>query len=215
MKNRSRMRCDSVAVLTVLMVFAGWPRLTPAASAPAERTAPHAPAQETSLTAIVLVAQDVVSDPNFGGSIVVVMNNLAPAPVGIILNRPTALPVSRLFPKLKQLARVRDKVYFGGPVELTSVWYLFRAGKAPARAIRVCAGVYVSSSRKLLLQLLSRPRPMQGLRIFVGHAGWAPGQLQMEIQGGAWVPRRADAVSIFEAAPLLPWPSGPGPKGPT
>lgn len=170
--------------------------------------------QGNALTAIVLVAQDVVSDPNFGGSIVVVMNNLGPAPVGIILNRPTQLPVSRLFPKLRQLARVQDKVYFGGPVELTSVWYLVRAKTTPAHAIRVCDGVYVSSNRKLLLELLGRRKPMQGLRIFVGHAGWAPGQLQMEIQGGAWAPRRADTVSIFNATPLLPWPSGHGPKGP-
>ncbi len=166
------------------------------------------------MTAMLLVAQDVVFDPNFGGSIVVVMNDLGPAPVGIIINRPMPLTVARFFPKLKRLAQVHDKLYYGGPVEFGTVWYLFRAKTAPASAIRVCDGVYVSSDEKLLHTLLGRPNPMEGLRIFVGHAGWAPGQLQAEIEGGAWAPRRADAESIFNPKPLAPWPGAQGPRGP-
>ncbi|HET9109131.1 MAG TPA: YqgE/AlgH family protein, partial [Steroidobacteraceae bacterium] len=133
---------------------------------------PHARAH--ALTAMLLVARSVVADPNFGGSIVVVMNNLAPVPVGIIINRPMPISVARLFPQLK-LAHVRARVYYGGPVGFGKAWYLFRAKTAPAGAVRVCAGVYVSAERKLLLELLARRRPMQGLRIFIGHAGWAPG----------------------------------------
>ena len=177
----------------------------------AARTASAAGAKD-SLTSILLVAQDVVSDPNFGGSIVVVMNNLGPAPVGIVVNRPMPLTVARLFPKLKRLAQVQDKVYFGGPVEFPTVWYLFRAKTAPASAIEVCDGVYVSSDEKFLRELLDRRNPMEGLRIFLGHAGWAPDQLQGEIEGGAWRPRQADAESIFNAKPVLPWPSGAGSK---
>jgi putative transcriptional regulator len=201
-----------VAPLAVLLV-SGSPRSTAAAGALLRPAVAAAKAPANALTAILLVAQGVVSDPNFGGSIVVVMNNLAPAPVGVIINRPTSIPISRLFPELKRLAKLPDKVYFGGPVEIRSVWFLLRARQAPAHAIRVCDGVYVSSSRNLLLQLLGRQRPMEGLRIFVGHAGWAPGQLQAEIEGGAWAPKRADAESIFNPEPLLPWPTRRGAKG--
>lgn len=193
------------AVLLAALLLPGPLPLAATAATPPKSTAPS-PSGKT-LTSIVIVAQDVVSDPNFGGSIVVVMNNLGPAPVGIIINRPMPLSVARFFPKLKQLAQVQDKVYYGGPVEFGNVWYLFRAKTAPATAIRVCDGVYVSSDDKLLLRLLARPRPMEGLRIFIGHAGWAPGQLEAEIQGGAWTPRRAEAAAIFDPKPLLPWPS--------
>jgi len=190
------------AGLLALLLVSGSPPLASGAAPPKSKT----------LTSIVIVAQDAVADPNFGGSIVVVMNNLGPAPVGIIINRPMPLSVARLFPKLKHLAQVSDKVYYGGPVEFGTVWYLFRAKTAPASAIRVCDGVYVGSDDKLLLKLLGRAKPMEGLRIFIGHAGWAPGQLEAEIQGGAWTPRRADAASIFDAKPLLPWPSGQSAK---
>lgn len=203
MKKAFRVGGCLAAVLLAMLLL---PRSVAAAGAAPRHAVPHARAPASALTAILIVAQDVVSDPNFAGSIVVVMNNLGPAPVGIILNRPMSLPVSRFFPRLGRLAHVQEKVYYGGPVEFGKVWYLFRAAKARAGAVRVCDGVYVSSDRKLLLQLLARKKPMQGLRIFVGHAGWAPGQLQAEIEGGAWSARRADAKSIFDPGPLRPWP---------
>jgi putative transcriptional regulator len=198
--------------VTALLVPAASPPTAAADVGHPAAAAPNAKAAQGRITALLLVAQDVVADPNFGGSIVVVMNNLGPAPVGIIINRPMPLTVARFFPQLKGLGQVHDKLYFGGPVEFGTVWYLFRAKSAPASAIRVCDGVYVSSDEKLLHNLLGRPKPMEGLRIFVGHAGWAPGQLQAEIQGGAWTPRRADAESIFDPKPVLPWPSGRGSK---
>ena len=200
------------AALLVMLLLPGASLPASAAGAPAKPAATTKSAPSKALTSILIVAQGLVSDPNFGGSVVVVMNNLGPAPVGIIINRPMPLTVARFFPKLKQLAQVPDRMYFGGPVEFGTVWYLFRAKTAPATAIRVCDGVYVSSDDKLLLKLLGRPNPMQGLRLFIGHAGWYPGQLQMEIQGGAWAPKRADADSIFNPEPKLPWPAASGPK---
>jgi len=50
------------------------------------------------LTAILLIARGDLPDSNFADSVVLVMNNLGPAPVGIIINRPMPIPVSRLFP---------------------------------------------------------------------------------------------------------------------
>lgn len=202
------------AALLVLLLMPGPLPATSAAGAAAKPLAPKEKAPTSSLTAILLVARGIVSDPNFGGSIVVVMNNLGPAPIGIIINRPMPLTVARFFPKQKRLAQLHDRIYFGGPVEFDTdaVWYLFRAKTAPASAIRVCDGVYVSSDHRLLLELLHRQNPMQGLRIFVGHAGWFPGQLQAEIEAGAWTPRRADAGSIFNPRPQLPWPSAGGSK---
>jgi putative transcriptional regulator len=199
------------AALLVILLLPAWLRATPAAGTPPGAAA-SGKAPGHAMTAILLVAQGAVSDPNFEGSIVVVMNNIGPAPVGIIINRPMPLPVSRFFPKVKHLAQARDKVYFGGPVEFGDVWFLFRARTAPATAFKVCEGVYVSWDGKLLLKMLKRGKPLEGLRLFIGHAGWAPGQLQAEIAAGAWVPKRVDVNSIFNPQPVLPWPAHRGPK---
>jgi putative transcriptional regulator len=179
--------------LCALLLFSGSSRPGPAGDA-------------QPLTAILLIARDDLPDSSFADSIVLVMNNLAPGPVGIIINRPTAVPVSRLFPDLKRLAQVRDKVYFGGPVDLESVWFLFRAATPPEHAIQVCDGVNLSADRRLLLQLLGRSKPMDGLRIFLGHAGWAPGQLEAEIERRDWTSKRAEMEVIFSGKSEHPWP---------
>lgn len=164
------------------------------------------------LTAILLVARDDLPDSVFADSVVLVMNNLGPAPVGIIINRPTPIPVSRLFPDLKRLAKVPDKVYFGGPVDFGSVWFLFRAAAPPEHAIKACDGVYLSADRPLLLQLLGRDKPMESLRILVGHSGWAPGQLEAEIDRRDWTLKRAEVDAIFSSKSQHPWPSPQAPK---
>jgi len=186
-------------MLCALLLLSGssWPASTPDAKP---------------LTAILLVARDDLPDPNFSDSIVLVMNNLAPGPVGIIINRPMQIPVSHLFPDVERLAKVTDKVYLGGPIDLGAVWFLFRAATPPEHAILTCDGVYLSADRELLRKLLGRDKPMDGLRIFLGHAGWAPGQLEAEIERRDWTLKRADAEAIFGGKSDHPWPSRAAPK---
>jgi putative transcriptional regulator len=173
---------------------------------------PASSADTKPLNSILIVARDALPDSNFADSIVLVMNNLGPGPVGIIINRPMPVPVARLFPDIEGLARVRDKVYFGGPVDFGSVWFLFRAAKPPEHAVRACDDVYLSADRELLLQLLGRKKPMDNLRIFLGHAGWAPGQLEAEIERQDWTSKRAEMEAIFSGKSEHPWPS---PRDPT
>ena len=184
---------EAASALCVLLLLCGvsWPT-----------SAEDAKAQ----TAILLVARGELNDPFFADSVVLVMNNLGPAPIGLVVNRPTEIPVSHLFPDLKRLGQVKDKVYFGGPVEMASVWFLFRASKAPEHAVQAFTGICVSANRDLLLQLLGRDKPMDGLRIFIGHSGWAPGQLEGEIARGAWSLERPAPDAIFNRKPEHPWP---------
>ena len=157
-------------------------------------------------TTILIVARAELRDSNFKNSVVLVMNNIGPAPAGVIINRPTSIAVSRLFPDLERLAQLDDKVYFGGPVEIASVSFLFRADTPPEHANQVLDGVYMSTNRELLRKLLGREKPMEGLRIFVGYSGWAPGQLEAEIARGDWSLAPAEMSAIFNGKSEHPWP---------
>jgi putative transcriptional regulator len=186
------------ALCTLLLIFAvPWP-------ISAEDAEP--------LTAILLIARTDLPDSDFADSVVLALNHIGPAPIGIIVNRPTQITVSDLFPDLKRLARLREKVYFGGPVELKSVWFLFRAATPPEHATKAFDGVYLSANRELLVQLLGRDKPMDGLRIFIGHAGWAPGQLEAEVERGDWTLERADSNAIFNGKSEHPWPASQIPR---
>jgi putative transcriptional regulator len=176
------------------------------ASSPAISVAGDAP-----LTAIVITAKTELPDDNFAQSTALVLNNIGPAPVGLIVNRPTKFAVAHLFPELgPELARVHDRIFFGGPVEPETVWFLVRATRAPEHSIKAFDDVYISSSRELLIRLLRRRKPMEGLRIFIGHAGWAPGQLEAEIRHGDWTLGKARADTIFSNKNNHPWPSASG-----
>ena len=164
------------------------------------------------LTTILLVARAELADSNFKDSVVLVMNNIGPGPAGVIINRPTRIAVSRLFPDLERLAHRDDKLYFGGPVEIASVSFLFRADTPPPEhATQVLDGVYFSTNRELLRKLLGRDKPMDGLRIFIGHSGWAPGQLEAEIARGDWALAPAETDTIFDRKSEHPWPEQQAP----
>jgi putative transcriptional regulator len=191
---RLRLRRGVAAALCALVLLCGacWP---------------CAAADTKPMTAIFLVARAELPDPNFADSVVLVMNNLGAGPVGLIINRPTKIPVSELFPDLKQLAPLHDKIYFGGPVEIRTVWFLFRALKQPEHALQACDGVYLSADKELLLRLLHRDKPMEGLRIFIGHSGWTPEQLQNEVSRGDWTLKHAESDAVFHGQTEHPWPS--------
>jgi putative transcriptional regulator len=188
----------AAAICTSLLVLAAAPQTSAATS--------------KDVTAILLTARAELPDSDFADSVVLVMNNLGPAPIGVIINKPTPIPVARLFPEIKRLATLSDRVYFGGPVEFGSVWFLFRASATPERAIKASEGVYISADRDLLLQLLAREKPMDGLRIFIGHSGWAPGQLEEEIARGDWALGKAESNAIFSGKSDHPWPPTKGPN---
>jgi putative transcriptional regulator len=168
------------------------------------------------LTTILLVARAELPDPNFKDAVVLVMNNIAPAPAGLIINRPTRIPVAHLFPDIEGLANLDDKVYFGGPVQIESASFLFRAAIPPEDATHVVDDVYLSMDGELLRKLLSREKPMEGLRIFIGYSGWGAGQLQAEIARGDWTLAPAEPHAIFDGKSEHPWPerpaSGVGPR---
>jgi putative transcriptional regulator len=163
------------------------------------------------LTTILLVARAELADSNFKDSVVLVMNNIGPAPAGVIINKPTRIAVSRLFPDLERLAQLDGKLYFGGPVETAFVSFLFRADTPPEHATQVLDGIYFSTNGELLRKLLGRDKPMDGLRIFIGHSGWAPGQLEAEIARGDWALAPAETDTIFDRKSEHPWPEQQAP----
>jgi putative transcriptional regulator len=133
------------------------------------------------MKSILLVARKNLPDPYFRDSVVLVTRSDGPAPVGVIVNRPTDVPLSRVFPDIEGLRSQDEKLFFGGPVMPGQLVVVFRAAVPPTEAIEVLEGVYMSPSGELLRELLGREPPIEGLRVFAGRAGWAPGQLESEV----------------------------------
>jgi putative transcriptional regulator len=157
------------------------------------------------MKSIFLVARKDLPDPFFRDSVVLVTSYGGPAPVGVIVNRPTQISLSSVFLDIGRLRSPEEKVFFGGPVGREELVVAFRAAVAPADAIEILDGVCMSSSSKLLRELLGRETSVDGLRVFAGHASWGPGQLESEVARGDWHLARADARTIFDKKPESLW----------
>lgn len=176
-------------ILALLLLAACLPPLR-AAEGDAEAPRPNS---------VFLVASRTLLDPNFRETVLLVTQHGGGGPVGVIINRPSRIPLARLFPDIEGLSGRPDKVLHGGPVGPRVLVFVFRAPSAPPNAIALLDGVYMSLDQSLLRELLKRDSPLEGLRVYAGYAGWAPGQLQAEIARGSWHLAAADAHSIFAA----------------
>jgi putative transcriptional regulator len=163
-------------------------------------------AAEGDANAIFLVAGTELRDPNFHETVVLVTHPREGAPWGVIINRPLEQKLSEIFTEFETLKGRKDTLFFGGPVVRDGLVFLVRSAQPPPRAVAVLRDVYFVGDVEWIEGLLRRPEPTQGVRVYAGYAGWAPGQLQAEISRGGWHVLPADATTIFETDPLRIWP---------
>lgn len=124
--------------------------------------------------AILLVAKANMIDPNFSETVVLVTQTPDAGTVGVILNRPSG----------KRHEKTGEPMYSGGPVMPQVTVALFAAERAPVASFHVLQGVYLSMHPQNVDALPSRRG--QRLRFFAGFSGWAPNQLQSELQRDGW-----------------------------
>lgn len=166
-----------IARLAVLLLC-----LAPAAAQPQKES----PQGQDPPNGILLVAKPGLADPNFRETVVLVTQAADASTVGVILNRPTSR-------KHEQSA---EPVYFGGPVMPEVLVALFRSEHAPeAASFHVLKGVYLSMHPQSIERLLTE-RGSQ-YRLYAGFSGWAPGQLQNEMQRDGWYVLPVAAELLF------------------
>lgn len=152
----------------------------------------------------VLVASRSLRDPDFAGTVVLLVHYDENGVLGLILNRRTDVPLSRVL-DLKAAKDRSDRVYLGGPVELSAIFALFQSSAKVKKAENVCSGVYFISDKDLFEKTLSsRPDP-GAFHVYLGYAGWTQDQLRNEVQLGAWFIFPADSNTIFNADPDSLW----------
>jgi putative transcriptional regulator len=156
---------------------------------------------------VFLVANRDLADPNFRAAVILIVDHGADGTRGLVVNRPTDIPFAAALPEVEALQKLKDTVYVGGPVARYLVSLLVRADRPPADTVQVFDSVYFSHKLSALLHLLEGTRTGVTLRAYVGHAGWAPGQLAVELDRGDWHITGADAAAIFDSVAEQVWPT--------
>jgi putative transcriptional regulator len=165
---------------------------------------------------IFLVAKPDMQDPRFQRTVVLLLAHSDKGTLGVIINRPTEILLSRVLPDLQVPAADEHALFFGGPVGMDMLIFLMRSNAPPKHGSHVMTDVYYSADRETLEELLKKQKDKHELRMYLGHSGWAPGQLAAEIARGDWLLARASSVTVFQKDLHTIWPElieqrpGPG-----
>jgi len=153
---------------------------------------------------VFLVARSPIDKGPFHRSVVLLLKHDNEGTLGLIVNRRTGVPLSEALPDL-DTGEASPPLFFGGPVALEGLVVLFRSQAPPEGAEEVLNGLYYSGERSVLKMLLERESSHGELRLFVGHSGWAPGQLAAELRTRAWDVQPADIFTLFRTEPSWLW----------
>jgi len=144
---------------------------------------------------LFLIAKPALVDPNFRHSVVLVTQAPDGTTVGFIINRPSNRSLAQILPDSEVFKRFTEPLYIGGPVQREDLFAVFRTKEKPEGALNVLDDVAFALDPAVVEKLMHSP-PAR-VRFFNGYAGWAPGQLAVELERGGWYVLNADADTVF------------------
>lgn len=209
--NLCRARWTPLVALLILLLAAGSHPLYAEPASVAAR--PYVVAKARSLpfeaklaAGTFLVASRRLRDPSFAKTVILLVAYGENGAQGVIINRPSPIQVSKALPDLPSPKAPSPYIYLGGPVAPTQMRILVHTDKPTDDMQPVLENVYLSGSPEVLRALLKQTEPNPRFRTFAGYAGWAPGQLEREIERGGWHIFHADVDTIFDPNPDSVWP---------
>jgi len=158
----------------------------------------------------LLVATPLLGDPNFRRTVVLIVEHEEiQGTLGVVLNRPTTVEVSQVLDQWTDLTSEPSVVFRGGPVAPSSALALaLIPGSDEPIGWRALDGA-PALARLGLLDLDTPPKllgpAITSMRVYAGYAGWSPGQLEAEIDEGAWYVLSAQPGDAFVPEPELLW----------
>jgi putative transcriptional regulator len=156
----------------------------------------------TSFAGQLLVAMPQMLDERFARSVVYLCAHSGEAgAMGLVINKPLgSLTMGELLAQLDiSSSRIADSrpVHFGGPVEAGRGFVLHTADYSEEATLIVNGNIAVTATLDILRAIAKGQGPRQSL-FALGYAGWAPGQLDAEIQANGWLSVAADDDIVFD-----------------
>lgn len=161
----------------------------------------RAPLEKGSL----LVALPSLVDPNFKQTVVLLCEAGEDGSMGLVVNRPTPLRLSEALPEQDILQGSDVPVYMGGPVQTDRILILNRGGSPVEGFLPIFSEIALGGTLEALKEAATGLGITGEFRPYRGYAGWGPGQLEDEIDEGAWLVLPGDPDAVFTRHPERLW----------
>lgn len=155
----------------------------------------------------ILVSSPHMLDPNFARTVVLLCDYNEEGALGIVVNRTIDIDLHEVLEQMDvpDTRGIQGPVLWGGPVQPGAVFLTFD-GESPqeqededAPVFSLADGLHVSPARDVIEAVAAKTDG--SAFISLGYAGWGAGQLDGEIQEGAWIVLDVDPDVIFTIPP--------------
>jgi putative transcriptional regulator len=147
---------------------------------------------------VFLVATEQLAQSSFRKTVILLTHYSEQGATGLAINRPSDVPLNEAFPDIKAFRHYSGAVFLGGPVQTNAVFALMRTDKPQEGMYRIADDLYFSAGVDALATGLEDTKSELTTRAYAGYSGWAPGQLDAEINRGDWLVVHADVEIIFK-----------------
>ena len=179
--------------------------------------------RQESLAGYFLISETELTDPNFYRTVVFMIEHNEEGAFGLVVNRLSAVHLGEVLEEAADSPVSEAAIYVGGPVEQQYLFTLHSGlpgAVSSEHAVEPAAGIHFEPFSHSILAYLTdewadlseEARP--SIHIFAGYSGWAPGQLESELDRDAWFLHRATPDIVFRRDPEEGWKDALGKKGP-
>lgn len=147
-----------------------------------------------------LISNSTLKEKNFTESVVFLIEHNEAGAFGLVVNQPESGNFSSLIPD--SIKKGEYRIYKGGPVRPEVLFILYNAATFKDLGEEIIPDVYLGTSVDLLSLLAEQHLPYH---IYHGYAGWAPGQLEAELEAKTWLHMPARKEMIFHENPEIVW----------
>ena len=171
-------------------------------------TASAAPAARGYLDGQMLIAMPAMSDERFSRAVIYVCAHSSEGAMGIVVNQPASnikfpdllvqLEVIPAAERIQLPVEAGDvKVLKGGPVETGRGFVLHSADFLIENSTLPIDDDICLTATLDILKAIAHGQGPESAILALGYAGWAPGQLEQEIQQNGWLHCAADSELTF------------------
>jgi putative transcriptional regulator len=143
----------------------------------------------------ILLSTDALEDPNFKTTIVLLCIYNKEGVIGLVLNRPSSMPIGEVFDVGELFRFDKRSFYIGGPVQQDALHIIQLADTGAQNAYLVAPKVHLGGEWTSVEDILNES--VATTRLFLGYSGWSCGQLEAEIREGAWEAYTIDTFSFI------------------
>jgi len=133
---------------------------------------------------ILLVAPPLSNDLYFNKTVVLLVEHNEQGSVGFVINKPTEFLADKI---IQGVSKFDSKIYFGGPVQINSLHFIHKLGDQIPNTEHVTGNIFWGGDFETLYKLINVGEVnTTDVKFFLGYSGWAPGQLEKELDMNYW-----------------------------